>query len=90
MDLELLDKVAVVTGSSRGLGLASARALISEGCRVTLTARVVDALDRASAELAGHAGRDRVVAVAADVSTEAGARRPGNAIYAFALPDDAR
>jgi 3-oxoacyl-[acyl-carrier protein] reductase len=73
MDLELLDKVAIVTGSSRGLGLASARALVSEGCRVTLTARGVDALDRAAADLGAHAGRDRVLAVAADVSTEAGA-----------------
>jgi 3-oxoacyl-[acyl-carrier protein] reductase len=73
MDLELLEKVAIVTGSSRGLGLASARTLAAEGCRVTLTARGVDALDRASADLAAHAGRDRVLAVAADVSTEAGA-----------------
>ena len=73
MDLQLLDKVAIVTGSSRGLGLASARALVSEGCRVTLTARGVDALDRASADLGANAGRDRVLAVAADVSTEAGA-----------------
>jgi 3-oxoacyl-[acyl-carrier protein] reductase len=73
MDLQLLDKVAIVTGSSRGLGLASARALVSEGCRVTLAARGVDALDRASADLGANAGRDRILAVAADVSTEAGA-----------------
>ena len=73
MDLELLDKVAIVTGSSRGLGLASARALVSEGCRVTLTARGIDALDRAASDLGVYAGRDRVLAVAADVSTEAGA-----------------
>ena len=73
MDLQLLDKVAIVTGSSRGLGLASARALVSEGCRVTLAARGVDALDRASADLGASHGRDRVLAVAADVSTEAGA-----------------
>ena len=36
---QLTDKVAVVTGSSRGLGLASARALVAEGCRVCLCAR---------------------------------------------------
>ena len=36
MNLELTGKVAIVTGSSRGLGLASARALVDEGCRVTL------------------------------------------------------
>jgi NAD(P)-dependent dehydrogenase (short-subunit alcohol dehydrogenase family) len=32
MDLQLTDKIAIVTGSSRGLGLASARSLIAEGC----------------------------------------------------------
>ena len=36
MNLELDGKVAVVTGSSRGLGLASAMALVREGCRVTI------------------------------------------------------
>ena len=35
----LTDKVAIVTGSSRGLGLASARALVAEGCRVCICAR---------------------------------------------------
>ena len=39
LNLELHDKVAIVTGSSRGLGLASARALLEEGCRVTICAR---------------------------------------------------
>jgi 3-oxoacyl-[acyl-carrier protein] reductase len=73
MDLELSNKVAIVTGSSRGLGLASARALAAEGCAVTLTARGQDALERAAAEISARAGRERVLAVAADVSTEAGA-----------------
>jgi 3-oxoacyl-[acyl-carrier protein] reductase len=73
MDLELADKVAIVTGSSRGLGLASARALVAEGSFVTLTARGAEALDRAAAELRVSAGGDRVLAVTADVSTEAGA-----------------
>src|SRR5262245_14039620 len=73
MDLELLDKVAIVTGSSRGLGLASAGALAAEGCRITLTARGAEALERAAEELGARVGRDRVIAVPADVSTEAGA-----------------
>jgi 3-oxoacyl-[acyl-carrier protein] reductase len=73
MDLELQNKVAIVTGSSRGLGLAAARALVLEGCRVTLTARGADALAHAADTLASHAAVDRVLAVAADVSTEAGA-----------------
>ena len=54
MNLELTGKVAIVTGSSRGLGLASARALVAEGCRVTMCARGKDALDEAVRELAGR------------------------------------
>jgi 3-oxoacyl-[acyl-carrier protein] reductase len=74
MDLELTDTVAVVTGSSRGLGLASARALVDEGCRVTLCARGSEALAAAAAELETRAGRaGRVLAVQADVSTPEGA-----------------
>ena len=73
MDLELNDKVAVVTGSSRGLGHASARALAREGCRVCLCARGADRLEQAARELEREIGApDRVVAVAADLATEAG------------------
>jgi 3-oxoacyl-[acyl-carrier protein] reductase len=69
MDLDLSDKVAIVTGSSRGLGLASARALAAEGCRVTLCARTADRLEEAAHEVAIVAGgRPRVLAVAADVT----------------------
>ena len=39
MDLQLTGKSAIVTGSSRGLGLASARALAAEGCRVCMCAQ---------------------------------------------------
>src|SRR5690242_4391621 len=73
MDLELTDKIAIVTGSSKGLGLASARALAAEGCRVTICARGQAALDAAAADLRTTAGdARRVLAVAADLATEAG------------------
>jgi 3-oxoacyl-[acyl-carrier protein] reductase len=73
MDLHLTDKVAVVTGSSRGLGLASARALVAEGARVCLSARGAERLREAAAELEAVAGRPgRVLAVDADVTTETG------------------
>jgi NADP-dependent 3-hydroxy acid dehydrogenase YdfG len=42
MDLGLRDKVAIVTGSSRGLGKASAAALAAEGARVVLNASDAD------------------------------------------------
>lgn len=45
MDLELQDKVAIVTGASRGLGLAMVEAYVAEGMRVVAAARTADALD---------------------------------------------
>jgi 3-oxoacyl-[acyl-carrier protein] reductase len=73
MDLGLTDKVAVVTGSSRGLGLASARSLVAEGCRVCLCARGEETLAEAALEVEAAAKRPNMVAtVQADVSTLAG------------------
>jgi len=69
VDLQLRDKVAIITGSSRGLGLATARALATEGCLVTLCGRTADTLDAAARDVAAHAGgADRVRAVRGDVS----------------------
>jgi 3-oxoacyl-[acyl-carrier protein] reductase len=73
MDLGLTDKVALVTGSSRGLGLASARSLVAEGCRVSICARGAERLAEAAIEVEAAARRPKMVtAVQADVSTEAG------------------
>ncbi len=72
MQLQLEGKVAIVTGSSRGLGLASATALSAEGASVVLCARGDEALQRAAASLAGS-GPGEVLAIAADVSTADGA-----------------
>jgi 3-oxoacyl-[acyl-carrier protein] reductase len=76
MHLDLTEKVAIVTGSSRGLGLASARALAAEGCRVCLCARGDDQLRAAAREVEAVAGgADRVLAVAADLAAAGGAER---------------
>ncbi len=73
MDLGLAGKIAIVTGSSKGLGLAAARALAAEGCRVTICARGTAALDAAAADLASLAGDPAaILAVTADVTTAAG------------------
>jgi len=45
MDLELEGKVAVVTGASKGIGLAAVRGLLDEGARVVAGARTTDSLD---------------------------------------------
>lgn len=72
MDLELRDRIAIVTGSSRGLGLASARALAAEGCRVCICARDATRLAEAEADLAAISSGDAVLAVQADVTTTDG------------------
>ena len=74
MDLQLGNKTAIVTGSSRGIGLAISHALAAEGCQVTLCARTEPRLrDAATAVGRTAGGTNRVLAVAADVSTESGA-----------------
>ena len=73
MDLQLRDKVAIVTGSSKGLGFASARALIEEGARVAICARGDAALRDAAGKLRAISGRaEGVLDIAADVSTADG------------------
>jgi 3-oxoacyl-[acyl-carrier protein] reductase len=85
MNLELADRVAIVTGSSRGLGLASARALAAEGARVVLCARGAEALAQAAAAIGGG---DRLRTVVADVSTPEGAERVvADAVGAFGRVD---
>jgi 3-oxoacyl-[acyl-carrier protein] reductase len=73
MDLQLSQKVAIVTGGSRGLGFASARALVDEGCHVVICARGADRLEQAADELrvAAPSGTE-VLPIVADVSTAAG------------------
>jgi 3-oxoacyl-[acyl-carrier protein] reductase len=66
MDLRLKGKVVLVTGSSRGIGLATAKAFAEEGCRVMLSARSADALR--DAEEALRASGITVASHVADVT----------------------
>jgi 3-oxoacyl-[acyl-carrier protein] reductase len=67
-DRRLLEgRVALVTGSARGLGLAMARRFLSEGARVLLSDLDRDALDEA---VTGLAGEGEVAGHAADVTSE--------------------
>jgi 3-oxoacyl-[acyl-carrier protein] reductase len=72
MDLGLQDRVYVVTGGSRGLGLATAAVLVAEGARVVLSAR--DPATLASAT-AGLGGSEHAVGVAANNAEESTAGR---------------
>ncbi|MCY3821717.1 MAG: SDR family NAD(P)-dependent oxidoreductase, partial [Gammaproteobacteria bacterium] len=72
MDLQLAGKIALVTGSSRGLGLASARALLDEGCRVAICGRGAERLEEAAAALRRAGAPEDVLPVRADVSTAEG------------------
>jgi 3-oxoacyl-[acyl-carrier protein] reductase len=73
MDLELSGKSALITGSSRGLGFASARALAAEGCSVCIVARGTERLREAETELRSVAAAGaRVKAVQADLTTGTG------------------
>jgi NAD(P)-dependent dehydrogenase (short-subunit alcohol dehydrogenase family) len=65
MDLELKGKVAVVTGASKGIGLAVTRALVAEGALVIAGARTTDAL----------VGIDRVTAMSVDLASREGPAR---------------
>src|ERR1700726_2376009 len=66
MDLKLAGKVALITGSSRGIGVATAKAFAAEGCRLMLSARSAEQL--AEAEAALRTSAVDVAAHAADVS----------------------
>jgi 3-oxoacyl-[acyl-carrier protein] reductase len=73
MDLHLGDKIVLITGASRGIGLATARAFAAEGCRVMLSARSPEALHAAEAAL--RAGGATVASAAADVTQPEDAAR---------------
>ena len=74
MDLQLTGKRALVTGGSRGIGKAVARALAAEGVDVALLARDPQRLAAAAAELAEATGR-KVIGISADTGNGDSVRR---------------
>jgi len=65
MDLDLLDRVYIVSGASRGLGFATAAELVADGARVVIASRSQQGIDAAALRLGAP---DRVIAIAADLA----------------------
>ena len=69
MDLGLQDKVALITGGSKGIGLATATVLAQEGAKVAICARGKVHLEKARNEIFKKTGQD-VLTIVADVTKE--------------------
>lgn len=73
MDIDLDDKTIIITGGTRGLGLAAAKRLVAEGANVLVCGRDAEHVRAIQAELT--AGPGRVIGIAADVTVEGDLRR---------------
>jgi len=67
---DLTGKVAIVTGSSRGIGLAIAAAMAEHGCKVVISSRKQDACDEVAHAINAQHGDGRAIAVAANISSK--------------------
>jgi len=68
---DLTDMVAIVTGSSRGIGRASAIELARHGARVVISSRKQEACETVAAEINAQFGERRAIAIAASISDKA-------------------
>ena len=73
MDLKLFGKVALVTGSTAGIGFAIAKSLAIEGAYVYVNGRTQKRVDAAMAAIRSHSSETTVDGIVADLSAPAGA-----------------
>jgi len=73
VDLKLTGKIALVTGSTAGIGFAIAKSLASEGAHVYVNGRMQKRVDAAMAAIRSTAAKSKVDGIAADFSGVAGA-----------------
>src|SRR5580704_7721 len=87
MEINLSGRAAIVTGGSKGLGLAMATRFAASGADVAIVARTAEQIKEAVASIATSA-RARVIGVAADVSKAADIQRAyDEAMKAFGKVD---
>ncbi|VXC99872.1 SDR family oxidoreductase [Sphingomonas sp. AX6] len=72
---DLTGKVAIVTGSSRGIGKASAEALAAHGAKVVISSRKQEACDEVAAAINAEHGDGTAIAIAASISDKAALER---------------
>ena len=73
MDLKLTGKIALVTGSTAGIGFAIAKSLATEGAHVCVNGRTQERVAAAIAEIRSQVPRAKVDGIVADFSSVAGA-----------------
>lgn len=88
MLFDLTGKVALLTGASKGMGLAMATALAQHGATVVISARKQDQLDQAAAEINAGVGAERAIPVACNVGYKDQLQALVNATHDRAGPVD--
>lgn len=81
MDLGLQNKIALVTGGSRGIGKAVVAGLLGEGCRVAFTARTEATLNETARELQQIASAENIFPIPADMTVQEHVEQALQAIF---------